>query len=110
MERIYPFHLWPTQRKRMCGSSVVRGRYPTRWQPNRQVFTRVPQNLAEHGFFRATIDDTLVNFEMGLVAKIPIAAATISEMPGIFKHVRQSMSCPYHACIHANFSKFKHLL
>ncbi|GFT53130.1 hypothetical protein TNCV_4232591 [Trichonephila clavipes] len=33
-------------------------KYPTRWQPNHQMFTRLHQNLLEHGSFRATIDDT----------------------------------------------------
>ncbi|GFS75042.1 hypothetical protein TNCV_1396891 [Trichonephila clavipes] len=42
------------------------GRYPTRRQPNHQTFTRVHQNLAEHGFFRATTDDTPANSEMNL--------------------------------------------
>ncbi|GFW69938.1 hypothetical protein TNCV_1403911 [Trichonephila clavipes] len=44
------------------------GKYPTRRQPNHQTFSRVHQNLVEHGSFRATIDDTPVNSEMDLVA------------------------------------------
>ncbi|GFY24441.1 calcium-activated chloride channel regulator 1 [Trichonephila clavipes] len=47
---------------------------------------------SEHGSFRARIDDTPVNFEIDLEARISIAAATIRETPGIFEHVRQSMS------------------
>ncbi|GFU83525.1 hypothetical protein TNCV_4217851 [Trichonephila clavipes] len=43
-------------------------RYPTRRQPNHQTLARVHQNLAEHGSFRATIDDTPINSEMDLVA------------------------------------------
>ncbi|GFX18375.1 transposable element Tc3 transposase [Trichonephila clavipes] len=41
-------------------------RYSTRRQPNHQMFTRVHQNLEEHGSFRAEIDDTPVNSEMDL--------------------------------------------
>ncbi|GFW29224.1 hypothetical protein TNCV_4132981 [Trichonephila clavipes] len=61
-------------------------RYPTRGQPNHQTFTRVHQNLAEHGSFGATIDDTPVNSEMDLVARISIASATIRESP-MFSHI-----------------------
>ncbi|GFW82835.1 uncharacterized protein TNCV_3494051 [Trichonephila clavipes] len=43
-------------------------RYPTRRQPNHQTFTQGRQNLVEHGTFRATIDDTPVNFEMDLLS------------------------------------------
>ncbi|GFT37843.1 hypothetical protein TNCV_4129021 [Trichonephila clavipes] len=43
-------------------------RYSTRQQPNHQTFTRVYQNLVEHGSFRATIDDTSINFEIDLVS------------------------------------------
>ncbi|GFW37645.1 hypothetical protein TNCV_415311 [Trichonephila clavipes] len=56
--------------------------YLTRWQPNRQTFARVHQNQAEHGVFRAMIDDTPVNSEMNLVARISNAAATICERHG----------------------------
>ncbi|GFT06454.1 hypothetical protein TNCV_3355911 [Trichonephila clavipes] len=61
-------------------------RYSTRKQPNDQTFARVHQNLAEHGSFGATIDDTLVNSEMDLVARISIAAATIRESP-VFSNI-----------------------
>ncbi|GFW42492.1 hypothetical protein TNCV_4256871 [Trichonephila clavipes] len=40
-------------------------RYPMRQRP---TFARVHQNLAEHGSFRATIDDTPVKSKMDLVA------------------------------------------
>ncbi|GFY06993.1 hypothetical protein TNCV_4202641 [Trichonephila clavipes] len=62
-------------------------RYPTRWQWNHQTFTRLHQNLAKHGSFRVTIDDTPVNSEMDLVARISIASATIRETHGLrFAH------------------------
>ncbi|GFX04498.1 hypothetical protein TNCV_900281 [Trichonephila clavipes] len=73
----------PSQLKWTCCCSVDGERYPTRWQPNHQTFTRVYQNLAEHGSFRVTIDDTSVNYKMYLVAGISIAAAAINETPGI---------------------------
>ncbi|GFW22263.1 hypothetical protein TNCV_1430171 [Trichonephila clavipes] len=40
------------------------GRYPKRWQPNHQTFDKVHQNLAEHGPFRVTIDNTPVSSEI----------------------------------------------
>ncbi|GFW95002.1 hypothetical protein TNCV_1465001 [Trichonephila clavipes] len=43
-------------------------RYLTRRQPNHRTFARVHQNLAEHGSFRATIDNMSVKSEMDLVA------------------------------------------
>ncbi|GFX48686.1 hypothetical protein TNCV_407931 [Trichonephila clavipes] len=53
------------------GCVVVRlheERYPTKRQPNHQTFTREHQNLAELGYFTATIDDTPINSEMDLEA------------------------------------------
>ncbi|GFU77343.1 hypothetical protein TNCV_4358951 [Trichonephila clavipes] len=94
------------------GRVVVRlygERYSKRWQPNHQTFARVHHKL-EHESFRATIDDTPVNSEIDLVARISNAADTISATPGISEHVRQSMSRWCRACIHANGSCFKHLL
>ncbi|GFU75532.1 hypothetical protein TNCV_2862481 [Trichonephila clavipes] len=85
-------------------------RYPRRRLPNNQTFSRVHQNLAEHGSFRATIDDTLVKSEMYLVARISLAAATIHKTSDIFEYVSQSMSRQCRACIHANGSNFKHLM
>ncbi|GFY33205.1 hypothetical protein TNCV_1240561 [Trichonephila clavipes] len=85
-------------------------RYKTRQQPNHLTFALVHQNQAEHGSFRVTIDDTPVKSEMDLVARISIAAATISETPYIFERVCQSMSRRCRACIHANGRNFKHLL
>ncbi|GFU34322.1 hypothetical protein TNCV_1991181 [Trichonephila clavipes] len=52
-----------------------------RRQPNHQTFARVHQNLAEHGSFRATIDDTLINSEIDLVARISNTCVTIRETP-----------------------------
>ncbi|GFX12760.1 hypothetical protein TNCV_3437341 [Trichonephila clavipes] len=43
-------------------------RYPTRRQPKHETFARLHQNLADHGFFRAMIDDMPINSEMDLVA------------------------------------------
>ncbi|GFX16887.1 hypothetical protein TNCV_2518651 [Trichonephila clavipes] len=80
------------------GRVVVRSygeRYSTRWQPNHQTLARVHQNLVEHGSFRATIDNTPVNSEMDLVARISNTAATIDEMPGIFELVRQTLPRAY---------------
>ncbi|GFW05562.1 DUF4817 domain-containing protein [Trichonephila clavipes] len=37
---------------------LYRERYPTRRQPNHQMFVRVHQNLVERGSFRATIEGT----------------------------------------------------
>ncbi|GFW79299.1 hypothetical protein TNCV_2477061 [Trichonephila clavipes] len=82
----------------------------TRRQPNHQTFARVHQNLAEYGSFKATIDDTPVNSEMDLVARISITADTIHETPGISEHVHQSMSRRCCACIHQNCDNFGHLL
>ncbi|GFU19736.1 hypothetical protein TNCV_3960841 [Trichonephila clavipes] len=85
-------------------------RYPTKLQANHQTFTWVHQNLVEHETFRARIDDMPVNFEMDLVARISIAAATIRETPCIFEHVHQSISRQCLACINVYGNNFKHLL
>ncbi|GFX11908.1 hypothetical protein TNCV_2996921 [Trichonephila clavipes] len=74
------------------------------------MFARVHQNLAKHGSFKAKIDDTPVNSEMDLVARISIAAATIREVPGIFELIGQSMSRRCRAGIHANGINFKHFI
>ncbi|GFW75643.1 HSP70 family member 2 [Trichonephila clavipes] len=52
----------------------------TRQQQNHQTLA-LHQNLVEHGYFRAKIDDMPVNSEMDLVARISIAADTIYETP-----------------------------
>ncbi|GFU61736.1 hypothetical protein TNCV_4612141 [Trichonephila clavipes] len=51
-----------------------------RWQPNHQAFVPVHHNLAKHGFFKATIDDTPISSEMDMVVRISIPDATIREM------------------------------
>ncbi|GFU07935.1 hypothetical protein TNCV_2271541 [Trichonephila clavipes] len=43
-------------------------RYPTMWQPNHQMLTRVHQNVVEHGTFRATIDDMPLDSEIDLLS------------------------------------------
>ncbi|GFX30404.1 hypothetical protein TNCV_3460551 [Trichonephila clavipes] len=64
----YPLHLRPSQRKLTCSVRLYGERYPTCQQPlNQQTFSRVHQNLAEHGSFKGSINDTLVNLEMDLV-------------------------------------------
>ncbi|GFS86307.1 hypothetical protein TNCV_1680741 [Trichonephila clavipes] len=73
--------------------------YPTRRQLNFQTFTRVHQNFAEHGSFRATIDNTPIYFKMDLVARISNAASTIRETHSIFEHVRQSIPHRCRACM-----------
>ncbi|GFV63815.1 hypothetical protein TNCV_2278191 [Trichonephila clavipes] len=40
-----------------------------------------------------TIDETLVNSEMDVMAQISIDAATVREIPCIIEHVRKSMLC-----------------
>ncbi|GFX04998.1 hypothetical protein TNCV_2249811 [Trichonephila clavipes] len=84
------------------------GKYTMRvGNQNIKKFALVHQNLET---FRLMIDDTPGNCEMGLVAGVSIASATIRKMPGIFEHVPQSMSRWCRVCIHANASNFKHLL
>ncbi|GFX04740.1 hypothetical protein TNCV_2247231 [Trichonephila clavipes] len=85
-------------------------RYPKSRQPNHQTFIWLHQNLGEHVSLTVINNDTSVKSEIDLVALISIAAGTIRETPGIFKHVHQSISCQYHACVHANFNNFKHRL
>ncbi|GFU47870.1 hypothetical protein TNCV_4966841 [Trichonephila clavipes] len=85
-------------------------RYTTRWKPNPQMLTRMPQNLAEHGSFRVMINGIPANSEINLMALISIAIATIRETPGSLKHVRQSTMRRCRAFIHANGSNSKDLL
>ncbi|GFX28992.1 hypothetical protein TNCV_3030351 [Trichonephila clavipes] len=60
-------------------------RYSTRREPNHQTFARVYQNLAEHGSFRATIDNTTVNSDIDLVARISNADITTHEDARYFR-------------------------
>ncbi|GFX38094.1 hypothetical protein TNCV_3836931 [Trichonephila clavipes] len=77
----------------------------------RKVLLRIclyPNAVYKHGGevgTSVTIDDTLVNSEMDLVARISIAAATIRETPGIFEYVPAN---PRFVCIvrRSNDSQF----
>ncbi|GFU39537.1 transposable element Tcb1 transposase [Trichonephila clavipes] len=49
------------------------------------MFAQEHQNLAEHRSFRTMTDDTPVNSEMEMFARISITGATTRETPGIFR-------------------------
>lgn len=66
------------------------------------IFSAVP--------WRVTVYCSPVNSEINLVARISIAAASISETPGIFENVRQSMLRKFNACVLANGRNFEPLL
>ncbi|GFW17757.1 hypothetical protein TNCV_1133571 [Trichonephila clavipes] len=106
----YPFHLRLSQRKLTCCCSIAWGKISKEVTIDSSNVRSGHQNLVEHGSLRVIIDDMPINSEMDLVARISIAAATIRVTPGIFEHVRHSMSLRCRACIDANDSNFKHLL
>lgn len=62
------------------------------------------------GALKSMVYETPVDTDTVLVARISVAAANISEKPGIFERVRQSMRRRCEACIRVNGNNFEHLL
>lgn len=81
---------------------------PVAWPPRSPDLS--PLDFFLWGAMKSLVYDTPVNSAVDLVARISIAAATIRETPGIFEHVRSSMSRRCRACIHANGRNFEHFL
>lgn len=90
---------------RTFGNNWIRRDGPVAWPPRSPNLSSLDYFL--WGATRSTVYDTAVNSEMDLVARISIAAATISETPNIFENVRQSMWRRCRACIHASGRHFE---